>query len=758
MIKRPLPIIGCAYLLSLAVVFCFNLSFDCAILVGAIACAGVCAVCLIKRFSLNVLRVVLLSVLAFAAGLMIASYKTVEVPRQVSAVYGQKARITAVMLDKKSQRGSKYDYEIITTAVALFNEQTKQYTSSGVPQQIKMRLTVTAPLDAVYYDSLTTDVNITPPTPLISDSPYVVRRADGIYAFAYSYGDIDYQSPANYPLMAVLRTWRDKVNSAIVHAVDGEAGRVAAAMLTGQRGIISSKVQADFRDAGLSHMLAVSGMHTAILAQFLLILLGLFGVPKKASAVVCMVAVLFFAAFTGFTPSVVRAGVMACTLFTAQLFNRKNDVKNSIAFAALLLCGANPAVLLDAGFLLSFAATLSILLLAPAMDAAVKRFMPWLWKHLKWAVQAVTISLSATLFTYPISAVMFGRVSIIGPVTNVLVTPLAPLQMVASLFTGIFGAIASEGFLAQAAGMVTKVTTLMIMRVATAFAAVDYAATSVNILLAFVLAAACIGLAALIRAVKRRFKNALALAAAASVLLAAGIACGMVQAGQNRVYVAIPNSALSETAILYNSSAAAVLAGADTKKSATGAGYYVGSIGMGEVQTLTVPYLNDASWMTAKDILSRFDVGRTILARNSIRFEELTSGSAAYSELSFNQMNTVPLFDGYIAQVVCQQKGSAVYITTNGVPILFLYGKADASRLPQSFRRVEVCVLSGYLPEGFHSISARYYIANDACIEKNKEQFRGKSLFRAAESKRLVFSCALNKTLRLEEGTVDLYG
>lgn len=758
MIKRPLPIIGCAYLLSLAVVFCFNLSLDWAMIIGAFACVCVCAVCLIKRFSLNVLRVVLLSALAFTVGLIVASYKSVEVPQQVSIVYGQKARITAVMLDKKGQRGSKYDYEIVTTAVALYNEQTGQYTSSGVPQQIKMRLTVTAPLDAVYYDRLTTDVSITPPYPLASENPYAVRRADGIYAFAYSYGDIHYKSPANYPVMAAVRTWRDRVNSSIEHAVGGEAGKVAAAMLTGQRGIVSSKVQSDFRDSGLSHMLAVSGMHTAILAQFLLLLLGWFRVPKKASAIVCMVAVLFFVAFTGFTPSVVRAGVMSCTLFIAQLFNRKNDAQNSIAFAALLLCGANPAVLLDAGFLLSFAATLSILLLSPAMDTAVKRWLPWLWKHLKWVVQAVTISFSATLFTYPISAVMFGRVSIIGPVTNVLATPLAPLQMAASLLTGIFGAFSPDGFLTRVAGLVTKVTTLVIMRIAAVFAGLDYAAASVNILWAVVLAVLCLGVAALLRAVKRRFKNALVLAAAASVLLVAGIACGVVQAGQNSVYIAIPNPALSETAVLYNSNAAAVLTGTDTKKSTTGAGYYISALGMNEVQTLTVPYLNDASWMTAKDILSRYTANRTVLARNSIRFEELATGVGGYSELSINQINTVALLDGCMAQVICQPKGSAVYITPNGVPVLFLYGKADASVLPQRFRRAEVCVLSGYLPEGFNSISARYYIANDACIDKNKEQFKGKSLFRAAKSKKLVFSCSQNKTLRLEEGTVDLYG
>lgn len=758
MIKRPLPIIGCTYLLSLAVVFCFHLGFTAALLAGGIVTAGVCAVCIIKRFSLNLLRVLLLSALAFSLGLLHASYKTVEVPRQVSAAYGHRAVVTATVLDRKGQRGSRYDYEIKTTSIALFNEQTGRYEDTSLPQQIKMRLTVTAPLDAVYYDALTTEVSVYPPYPLASSDPYVVQRADGICAFAYSYGDISYQSPAYYPPMAVLRTWRDRVNTAVAQAVGGEAGRVAAAMLTGQRGEVSPGVLASFRDSGISHMLAVSGMHTAILAQFLLLLLGLFKLPKRVCAMICMAFLILFVAFTGFTPSVVRAGIMACTLFSAQLFYRKNDAKNSVAFAALLLCGVNPAVLLDVGFLLSFAATLSILLLSPALDTLAERRLPWLWHHAKWAVQAATLSLAATLFTYPITAVVFGRVSLIGPVTNVLATPLAPVQMVSSLFTGLLGALSPDGLLTRLAAFITRISTLVIMRIAEVLARLDYAAASVNILWACLLAAVCVLLAVAVRALQRRYKHLKVLVIAAVLLLGGGVALGALQAEQDSIRVAFPNPALTATAVIHRGEAAVVLAGADTKKSASGAGYYLTSVGAGEVEALIVPYLNDASFTAAKDLLSRFEAGKMLLAHNSIRFEELAAAAPAYSELDTEAINTVTCLTDCRAQVVLQPKGGAVYIILQDTPFLFVYGTINAAYLPQHFKTAEVCVVSGGCPQGFGSITARYYVAADACVQANGEQFKGKSLLRADGDKPLVLSCSKGKTMRLEGGKVDVYG
>ena len=281
MIKRPLPIIGCTYLLSLAVVFCLNLPGNINLLLAVPVPAVVCMVCFIGKFSLTVLRVVLLSAVFFSFGLLHATYQTIELPAKVSAVYEKKAKITAVVLDLDGQRGSKYDYVIQTTSIALYNEQTERYDNSFVPQSIKMRLTMTAPLDAQYYDTVNAEVSLVPPYPIVSTEPYVVRSADSIYAFAYCYGEVTYQSPTHYPLMAYLRNLRDSLKDAIEKAVGGDAGKVASAMITGQQREVPSSVLSSFRVAGISHMLAVSGMNTAILAQFLLILLSLFKLQKK---------------------------------------------------------------------------------------------------------------------------------------------------------------------------------------------------------------------------------------------------------------------------------------------------------------------------------------------------------------------------------------------------------------------------------------------------------------------------------------------
>lgn len=208
------------------------------------------------------------------------------------------------------------------------------------------------------------------------------------------------------------------------------------ALLTGDRSGLSYKTKNEMSLAGISHVVAVSGLHVSLLTGAALLLCFR---RRRLAAFAGITAMLFFAAMLGFPASVVRAVVMHVVLLLAPLFRRENDAPTSLGLALFLLLAVNPWAIANVGLQLSFAATAGILLFAePLLRWMERRFLPkpFQKKHPRltglargvFSIQAM--SLGATVFTLPLVAVYFGTVSLIAPVTNLLL-----LTMVGCLFT-----------------------------------------------------------------------------------------------------------------------------------------------------------------------------------------------------------------------------------------------------------------------------------------------------------------------------------
>ena len=112
---------------------------------------------------------------------------------------------------------------------------------------------------------------------------------------------------------------------------------VMAGMAFGFKSGISTETTRMFRALGVSHLLAVSGLHTALLAQAMLALLRFLKTPRKAASLLTAGFVLLFVALTGFTPSAVRAGVMSMVMLLGLLFGREPDSLNSLGLALLVI-------------------------------------------------------------------------------------------------------------------------------------------------------------------------------------------------------------------------------------------------------------------------------------------------------------------------------------------------------------------------------------------------------------------------------------
>ena len=175
-------------------------------------------------------------------------------------------------------------------------------------------------------------------------------------------------------------------------------------------------------DAGLAHVVAVSGMHIAFLMGFLFLLIG----RRPWAVAVSLPVLLLFAAMTGFTPSVTRAAVMQFFLLAAPLFGRESDGVTSLLTALALLLLLNPSACASVSLQLSFSSVAGIWFLSDRMYRALSRRIEDLKiaenRHarrvLLFAAGSVSSSIGAMALSAPLTAVHFGSVSVVSPISN----------------------------------------------------------------------------------------------------------------------------------------------------------------------------------------------------------------------------------------------------------------------------------------------------------------------------------------------------
>ncbi len=252
------------------------------------------------------------------------------------------------------------------------------------------------------------------------------------------------------PWTACFSRIREKLVVAIQQCLDGDVGASVAGICYGADEHLSDQAVSDFRNCGVSHLLAVSGLHMSVLLQGLIYLLRRLRVGRVWRSIVGAVLLLGFMAIVGFSASVVRAGVVSLVTLFGSCLRRRADERNSLGLALLVLLIPDPLAAYDAGMLLSFSATFGLLFWTKPIEQFLLRdrepkYGAWLVKTL---VAAVSVSLSALLATLPVLAIYFGRVSLLSVPANLLTT--LPSEVI--LITGCLGSLLSAcgmGMLAQ---------------------------------------------------------------------------------------------------------------------------------------------------------------------------------------------------------------------------------------------------------------------------------------------------------------------
>lgn len=210
---------------------------------------------------------------------------------------------------------------------------------------------------------------------------------------------------------------------------DSQQQAVIAAMVLGDKHVLSREIKDAYSVSGASHVLALSGLHLGIIYAMLTLLFGRWRREWLSQALV-LVAVWAYVLLVGMGASVMRAAVML-TIYSLCLVARRDKVQvNTLAFAAICLVVANPLCLWDVGFQMSFMAVLAIVI----YYRPFYHLLPMRHRVAKWAWGMAVVSLAAQIGTAPLVVYYFGRFSCYFLATNFIVVPTATVI--------IYGAVA----------------------------------------------------------------------------------------------------------------------------------------------------------------------------------------------------------------------------------------------------------------------------------------------------------------------------
>ncbi len=234
-----------------------------------------------------------------------------------------------------------------------------------------------------------------------------------------------------YPLTYLAQWISDRLSNIFYQKLGSEEGGFAAALLLGNKSRLPDTVVRDFQRLGISHILAISGMHLTILCSFVITLMKPFG--KRAGNAGCILLVLFYIFVTGLAPTVIRSGIMVLLPIIASDIHRGADRFTLLGVSVFLICIFDPYSAGDIGLQLSFAALMAIFLLSEHKEGLKGEGLDLktssspiagIWKLISSFLKEAAISTVIILFMLPLTWLYFKQICpaapLIGPVFSFL--------------------------------------------------------------------------------------------------------------------------------------------------------------------------------------------------------------------------------------------------------------------------------------------------------------------------------------------------
>ena len=206
-------------------------------------------------------------------------------------------------------------------------------------------------------------------------------------------------------------------------------------LLWGAKKGLPEDILENFNVTGVTHIIAVSGYNITIIAVILTNFFINLGLSRKKAFWFIVLGIAFFVVITGSPASIVRAGIMGLVALISQTVGRATKMQNTLVIVCLVMLLINPKVLIwDAGFQLSFLATIGLIYLVPVLE----KYTGWLPKALSIR-ESLTTTMSAIILTSPLIIFQFHKFSFVAPIANLLILPAIPLNMALGFLAVVAG-------------------------------------------------------------------------------------------------------------------------------------------------------------------------------------------------------------------------------------------------------------------------------------------------------------------------------
>ena len=321
--------------------------------------------------------------------------------------------------------------------ISYIGSDTCRLSVNGTVGGIKGSLTFYADdIEYDYYDNIVATVKVSRIKDSINFKSEQYDRPKGIFLQGSTAESIEVTGDGNTILRSIMH-YRDKMFMLINDIIGGDEGGFAAAMLCGDKTELSKQTKLTVYRSGIGHIFSVSGTHVVIISAMIGWLMQKLSKDKRVIFAVQTVAIWAFAVFAGFSVSVVRAAVMLTLVTAAPLLYRRPDPANTLCLCAVVILTLSPYAAADSSFLLSFTAAFVISVVCPKAVTMVKR-RDILGNIEREIVTAVTI----LLCTMPVQLMFFSEISLVAPLSNILLVPVCTLALGLTVITAVTGGAA----------------------------------------------------------------------------------------------------------------------------------------------------------------------------------------------------------------------------------------------------------------------------------------------------------------------------
>ena len=254
---------------------------------------------------------------------------------------------------------------------------------------------------------------------------------------------------------------RQDIKTLIYKNMSEENASIAYAVMFGDKSDLDGEIYTSYQQSGIIHVLTVSGLHVGFLVSLFYGLLKKCRVNNIVNLIISTLVLIFYAYLCNFSPSVVRASIMAICMMSARALHRQYDSLNALGLAGFIICIIKPLTALDIGFLMSFFCVFAIVMINPSLTKLFSIIFP------EKIASLISLSTSAQLGILPFIAYMGGSINLLSFAINMLVVPMFSLLYPYLFLVCMFGSFMP--FLGAMLKLVEIVFTI-INKIATFFA------------------------------------------------------------------------------------------------------------------------------------------------------------------------------------------------------------------------------------------------------------------------------------------------